>query len=65
MKHQHEFEIISHPSLTQTGANLGIKGAQIRKCLTCSKELTFILTKKGWFPLFEENDTKKDYILLA
>ncbi len=65
MKHEHEFERISHPGLTQTGADLGIRGAQVRRCLTCRKELTFILTKKGWFPLFEENESNKEYILLA
>lgn len=65
MKHRHDFEIISHPGLTPEATALGIKGAEIRRCITCQKELTFIQTKSGWFPLFEDTASDKQDILLA
>lgn len=65
MKHRHDFEIIYHPSLTPEAAALGIKGAEVRKCITCQKELTFIQTKDGWFPLFQDTESDKQDILLA
>ncbi len=65
MRHKHQFETITHPSLTPEGEALGIKGAEIRKCLTCSKEETFVLTKDGWVPLFKDSELSTRDILLA
>lgn len=65
MRHKHEFEIITHPSLTPEGEALGIKGAEIRRCHRCQKEETFILTKDGWVPLFRESEPNTKDILLA
>ena len=65
MKHKHDFEIISHPGLTPEAAALGIKNAEIRKCVTCHKELTFIETKSGWVPLFKDLEPDEQEILLA
>ncbi len=65
MKHKHEFEIVSHPGLTPQARVLGIRNAEIRKCTTCKKELTFIETKEGWFPLFEDRESGEQDILLA
>ncbi len=65
MKHKHRYEAIYHPALTSKTMALGIKAAEIRKCATCQKEMTFVLTKDGWFPLFEDKESDKQDILLA
>jgi len=65
MKHIHEFEITSHPALNPEAAALGIRGAEIRKCVSCLKEITFIQTKSGWVPLFNDTEADEQDILLA
>ncbi|MFA4830388.1 MAG: hypothetical protein WC855_03140 [Thermodesulfovibrionales bacterium] len=65
MKHKHTYETISHHSPTPGTIKLGIKAAELRRCTACKKEMTFILTKEGWFPLFEDKEADKQDILLA
>lgn len=65
MKHKHEYESIYHPSPTPEAKALGITAAEIRRCRTCRKEMTFVLTKDSWFPLFEDQKSEEQGILLA
>jgi len=65
MKHRHEYESIYHPSPTAEAKALGITSAEIRKCTVCRKEMTFVLTKGQWVPLFEDGESGEKDILLA
>lgn len=65
MKHRHEYESVYHPIPTPEAKALGIKAAEIRKCKTCQKEMTVVLTKDEWFPLFEDQESGERDILLA
>ena len=46
MKHIHKYTSVSHPGLTSEAMSLGIKAAEIRRCESCKKEMTFIQTKR-------------------
>jgi hypothetical protein len=63
--HKHKYETINRPSVTPEIGSLGIKAAEIRKCDACQKEMPFVFTKDGWFPLFEEMEVEEKDILLA
>jgi hypothetical protein len=66
MKHVHKYEAIYHPGLSGEAMDLGIKAAEIRRCETCKKEMTFIFTKKDkWIPLFKDEEVSQQDILLA
>lgn len=66
MKHVHRYEPIAHPGVTSEVRDLGIQGAELRKCKTCQKEMPFVLIKKGtWVPLFDEREGSEQDILLA
>lgn len=65
MKHRHEYESIYHPSPTTEAKALGIAAVEIRKCTVCHEEMTFVLTKSQWFPLFEDRESEDKDILLA
>ena len=66
MKHIHKYETISHQRISAALTELGIQSAEIRRCKTCHKEMTFLMTKKGeWVPLLDENESDKQDILLA
>ncbi|GAB4389623.1 MAG: hypothetical protein Kow0025_16150 [Thermodesulfovibrionales bacterium] len=63
--HRHDYEPVFHPSLTQEARELGLKGAEIRKCKTCGKEMPFVWIREDWVPLFEETERSEKDILLA
>jgi hypothetical protein len=63
--HTHKYETINRPNVTPEIAVLGIKAAEIRKCDSCQKEMPFVFTKEGWFPLFEDLEVDEKDILLA
>jgi hypothetical protein len=65
MKHRHEYEAVFHPNLAAEMKLLGIKAAEIRKCKTCQREMTFVLTRDGWVQLFEEKESDVRDVLLA
>ncbi len=65
MKHTHEYESVYHPSPTSEAKALGITAVEIRRCVGCLKEMTFVLTKSQWFPLFEDQEAGDQDILLA
>lgn len=66
MKHRHKYEPISHPNITSELKEIGILSAEIRKCATCQKEVTFLQTRKGkWLPLFVASESDEKDILLA
>jgi len=65
MKHRHEYEPIFHPNPAAEMKALGIKAAEIRKCRTCQVEMTFVLTKDGWFQFFEDKEADERDVLLA
>ena len=66
MKHRHKYEPISHPNISSELKEIGILAAEVRKCQTCQKEVTFLQTRDGkWVPLFAESETGEQDILLA
>ncbi|MEW6118335.1 MAG: hypothetical protein AB1553_15785 [Nitrospirota bacterium] len=66
MTHEHTYEPVSHHGITSELMELGIQGAEIRRCTTCKREAVFILTRKGqWFPLFDERREEEQDILMA
>ncbi len=65
MKHRHDYETVYHPSPAAEVMVLGVKATEIRRCKTCRKEMPFVLTKDGWFQLFEDKETDEKDILLA
>lgn len=66
MKHIHKYMSVYHPGLTPEALSLGIKAAEIRKCESCKKEMTFVQTKKDtWVPLFKDEAADEQNILLA
>lgn len=65
MKHRHKYETVTHHGITSELMELGIQAAEVRKCVKCEKEMPFVLTKKGWFPLFTEREADEKDILLA
>lgn len=65
MKHTHDYEAYLHPELTEEAKALGIKAVELRKCKACGKEMTFIWTRDGWHPLFEDREAEGQDILLA
>lgn len=66
MKHVHKYQTVSHPIVSADAGELGISGAEIRRCEGCQKELVFILTKhEKWIPLFEDRVADEQDILLA
>jgi hypothetical protein len=64
-QHKHEYEAVFHPALSAEARELGITGAEIRRCKACPKEMTFVLVRERWFPLFEEKEADEKDILLA
>ncbi len=64
-KHRHEYESVYHPSPTAEAKALGIAAAEIRKCRICKQEMTFILLKNEWFPLFEDQSFEEQGVLLS
>jgi len=65
MEHKHQYETIFRHAVTPRPAELGIKGAEIRRCTQCSKEMTFVFIKDAWVPLFEDKESAEQDILLA
>lgn len=66
MKHVHKYESVSHPTPSAEAMSIGIRAVEIRRCQSCSKETTFIQTKKPqWIPLFRDEDAEEQDILLA
>jgi hypothetical protein len=65
VEHEHEYETISHPSISSEAGTLGITAAELRKCRTCQKIIIFIMTSNRWIPLFDERELGEQDILLA
>jgi hypothetical protein len=65
MKHRHEYETVYRPGVSSEVGALGIKAAELRKCKTCDKEMTFVRIGDEWVPLFEEKEAGEQDILLA
>mgnify|MGYP006269931339 CR=1 FL=1 len=65
MKHIHQYETAHRPTLTEQVEEHGIKAAEMRRCRVCEKQMPFVLTKQGWFPLFEDREVDEKEILLA
>jgi hypothetical protein len=65
MKHKHDYETVYHPSPTAEVKVIGVKATEIRRCKACQKEMPFVLTKDGWFQLFEDKEADEKDILLA
>lgn len=65
MTHKHEYEISFRPSISQEAGEMGIKAAEMRKCKSCGKEMTFVLLGEDWIPLFDEKERDERDILLA
>lgn len=65
MKHKHKYEAVSHHGITAELRELGLQAAEIRQCSVCKKEMAFLQTKKGWFPLFPDTEADEQDILLA
>lgn len=63
--HAHKFEPIAHPSLSAEAKALGIMAAEVRKCSACDKQTTYIQLRNKWVPLFSENESDEQNILLA
>ena len=53
MVHKHEYETIHELGLEPSARDMGIESAEIRRCKSCDKEMTFILKDKAWLPLFK------------
>lgn len=66
MKHRHKYEPISHPNISSELKEIGVLAAEVRKCLTCDNEVTFLQTRHGkWVPLFADIESGEKDILLA
>lgn len=63
-KHHH-YEAVSHPAVSSAAIELGIRGAEIRKCVHCGKETPFVMIHEKWLPLFEERGGGGEGILMA
>jgi hypothetical protein len=64
-RHEHQYEVISHPAITPEGADLGIRAAEVRQCTRCGKIMTFVMLKDEWIPLFKDEEAGGRDILLA
>lgn len=65
-EHKHEFEPISHPSLSAAAIELGIRAAEMRECRICKMQTPYIQTKDSrWVSLFKEETGDEQNILLA
>jgi hypothetical protein len=65
MKHKHDFESVYHPNPSSEVKDHGILAVEIRKCKGCHKEIPFVLIKNRWLPLFEDEGSGDQEILLA
>jgi hypothetical protein len=63
--HKHDYETIYHPSPAPKARALGIEAAEIRRCKTCQKEMTFVFVRNEWFSLFEDLPFEDQGVLLA
>ncbi len=63
--HTHQFEAIAHPGLSAEAKALGIMAAEVRRCVSCDKQTTYIQLKNKWVPLFSEAESDRQDILLA
>jgi len=66
MVHVHKYETLSRHGISPELMKFGLEAAELRKCNKCGKEMPFVLTKKGtWIPLYQEDETDQQDILLA
>lgn len=66
MKHVHKYETEAHLGINPRLMEIGVRSAEIRKCMTCLKEMTFVQIREGdWLPLLDDRETDEQDILLA
>ena len=66
MKNVNRYETEAHLGINQRLMEIGVRSAEIRKCRTCHKEMTFVQIREGdWLPLLDDRETDEQDILLA
>mgnify|MGYP001568967397 FL=1 len=66
MKHIHKYKTEAHLGINPRLIEMGVQSAEIRKCRTCHKEMTFVQIREGdWLPLLDDRETDEQDILLA
>lgn len=65
MAHVHEYETTERHAVSKEAEELGIKGAETRKCKSCGEETIFLLSHDDWLPLYDKTTGSEKDILMA